>query len=187
MPEILTFSDLSSFSAKALRESTTITKSMDVRDALFTADASSVFVSYSSKDAQYLPGVVMLLKNSGGSPYVDVGDDRLPKQPSADTARLLKDAIVRCRRLVVFVTTHSMESKWVPWELGLADGAKSSSDIALIPAADRSDESQWTEHEYFGLYQRIVWGHLQGHEKEVWMVFNHVKNSALLLSEWLRG
>ncbi len=187
MPEILTFSELTAFSVKALRESTIIRKSVDDRDGTFAKDVSSVFVSYSSKDSQYLPGVVMLLRIHGGSPYVDVGDDRLPKKPSTQTAALLKDSIVQCRRLVVFVTTHSMESKWVPWELGLADGAKSNSDVALIPAADRADESQWTDQEYFGLYQRIVKGNLDGYEKPLWMVYDHAKNTAWPLSRWLRA
>lgn len=185
MPDILTYDELKQFSESALRESMTIMKSSHVQDSMFSQSRGSVFVSYSSKDSEYLPGVAKLLKNHGGDPYVDVGDERLPKKPSSETARLLKDAIVKCRRLVVFVTTHSMESKWVPWELGLADGAKTHTDVALIPAADRAQETSWTEQEYFGLYQRIVWGRLQGYDKELWMVFDHAYNTAIRLHDWL--
>ena len=185
MPEILTFNDLRRFGQESLQESRSVMKSRKADGVNFSLLQNTVFVSYSSKDTEYVPAVITLLKNHGGNPYVDLGDERLPTTPSSETARLLKEAIVETRRLVVFVTTNSKDSKWVPWELGLADGAKTPNDIALLPAADSANETTWTEQEYLGLYRRIVWGKLDGHSKQLWMVYNHFRNTAVTLREWL--
>ena len=86
----------------------------------------------------------------------------------------------------MLASTNSQESKWVPWELGLADGRKSMSQIALFPAVDNTHETSWTSSEYLGLYDRIVYGPLENFEKDVWMVLNSEKNVATELSIWLK-
>lgn len=87
--------------------------------------------------------------------------------------------------MVVFVTTNSKDSNWVPWELGLGDGSKSNYEIALFPSVEKSNETEWLEQEYLGLYNRIVFGGLEGYDKDVWMVYNYQKKSATELSKWL--
>lgn len=77
-------------------------------------------------------------------------------------------------------------SKWIPWELGLVDGEKGSQPVALFPTAETSYEQSWTETEYLGLYQRIVWGKIKDiTEKDEWIVLNHEKNTAVRLKRWL--
>ena len=74
----------------------------------------------------------------------------------------------------------------MPWELGLSDGIKKVAGTAVLPGVDSATDTKWAEQEYLGLYDRIVWGDLQGREKKVWMVLNQVANTATELSEWLR-
>ena len=75
----------------------------------------------------------------------------------------------------------------MPWELGIADGAKTPSKIALFPASDSSFDQAWASWEYLGLYDRIVWGKLEGFQKEVWMVIDEKRNAGVELSKWLNG
>lgn len=115
-------------------------------------------MSHSSKDAEYLPGVINLLENHGASVYCDLGDNRLPDNPNPETAAILKNQIKVSRKLVVFVTTNSKDSKWVPWELGIGDESLSTNNVALLPAATYNYEQSWAQQEYLGLYRHIVWG-----------------------------
>lgn len=151
------------------------------------SENKNIFLSYSSKDKLYLPGVITLLENHGGAVYVDEGDSRLPQKPSKETAAILKDTIQRLKRFVLFVTTRSKDSTWIPWELGLGDAYKTLLNVALLPTAETSYQQDWAEQEYLGLYRRIVWGRIGDEQEPCWMVYDHIKNSAEKLSSWIRG
>lgn len=181
MPRIITFDEINTYVEKNFSESLVL-----VENSLSTKSYKPyTFVSYSSKDSDKLPYVLKILKDHGSSPYVDKGDDRLPTPPSVETAEILKDTIKKSKRMVVFVTTNSKDSNWIPWELGLGDGGKSNYEIALFPSAESWFETTWLEQEYLGLYQRIVFGKLKGYDKEVWMVYSFQANTAIELSKWL--
>ena len=167
--------------------------SRSVDSARVMAEASSsrvgknVFLAHSSRDAEYLPGVISILESNGGLVYVDKDDKRLPDSPNRETAEILRSTIQSCRRFVVFVTTNSKNSRWVPWELGLADGEKGFGGIALFPASHSERDYEWSEVEYLGLYKRIVRGRIRGSMQEGWIVLDHQANTALTLGDWIRG
>lgn len=147
----------------------------------------NTFLSHSSDDDDLLAGVVVILENHGAVVYTDDGDERLPEHTSPETARILRGAVKDCRRFVLFVTENSKGSRWIPWELGLGDGMKGPSSVALFPSGDNWFETQWAEEEYLGLYQRIIWGTFEGKDTEEWMVLDHHSNTAIALGKWLRG
>lgn len=149
--------------------------------------SKNTFLSHSSKDNELVPGAVLVLENHGGSVYVDLVDERLPRNPSVETAQVLRNTVNEMRRFVLLVSSNSHGSVWIPWELGLADGQKGVPAVALFPVVQYVSETAWTEQEYLGLYSRIVWGNLEGHDKPLWMVYNHHTNTAGTLSKWLRG
>lgn len=180
MPQFLTFSDLK-------RLTPTLAESRELRKVAASKVGKTVFLSHSSKDNAYLPPVIQILESHGGKVYVDNGDSRLPATPSPKTAQILRDTLKQCRRLVLFVTTNSKDSRWMPWELGLGDGCHNPYSVALFPVAAGSYEQQWSEREYLGLYQRIVWGRIGSGTKSHWIVWDHHRNTALSLREWLRG
>lgn len=146
----------------------------------------ATFLSHSSKDNELVAGAIRILQGHGATVYIDKKDPSLPPYTNKETASTLKTRIKQSKKFVLLASENSKESKWVPWELGLADGYKSSSQIALFPAVEKRQQTAWTSWEYLGLYDRIVWGTLQGHQKEVWMVLDETKNTATELSEWLR-
>src|SRR3546814_18088347 len=86
---------------------------------------------------------------------------------------------LQTKRFVLLASKNSKDSRWVPWELGVADGYKGLTKIALFPASDSSHEQAWASWEYLGLYRRIVWGDLQGHQKRVWMVLDEKRNTEI--------
>lgn len=147
----------------------------------------NVFLSHASADDELLSGVIRILENHGAVVYIDDGDDRLPEKTTPETARVLKDSINDCHRFVLFVTPNSKGSRWIPWELGLGDGMKTSFAVALFPSAETWNETEWSEQEYLGLYQRIIWATFKGKEDPEWMVLNHHDNTATPLRKWLEG
>jgi len=182
MPEFLTFSLL-----EQMRGKLTVNEAIIIKTASASIENKNIFLSHSSKDNHHLPVVIKLLENHGGSVYIDDGDSRLPEKPSKTTAAILRDTIQKLSRFVLFVTTNSKNSKWIPWELGLADAYKMYHNVALLPATESKYNQTWAEQEYLGLYRRIVWGDIKGHDKSCWMVYDHIANTAKPLSDWIRG
>lgn len=144
----------------------------------------TVFLSHSHNDEKFLPLIINILENHGATVYVDVKDSDLPETPSVETAKILRSNLNACRKFIVFVTTASKDSKWIPWELGLGDGGKSPRSVAIIPAAQDQGDQAWSEREYLGLYDRIVWGNFADQKPE-WLVYNYHVNSAVKLADWL--
>jgi hypothetical protein len=147
----------------------------------------STFLSHSSADVELLPAVVAILENHDGAVYVDKKDPTLPPFTSRETATALRQRIIQARKFVLFATSQSKDSRWVPWELGIADGAKGGANTAVFPSVDSVADTQWAEREYLGVYERVVWGSLEGFSEPLWMVWNHRKNSAVSLCDWLRS
>jgi hypothetical protein len=162
MPKIISMEEMRSFSEKEWLNESTLIKTAASKDT-----SKNVFLSYSSKDTDILPYPIKVLTDHGGKVYIDKGDDKLPESPSSETAEILKDTIKKLPRMVVFVTDNSKDSNWIPWELGLGDGSKSNYDVAIFPSVEKSYDTKWTEQEFLGLYSRIVYGRLEGYEKDV--------------------
>jgi hypothetical protein len=151
-----------------------------------TESRANTFLSHSHADIESLAGVVSVLSNHGGVVYVDVVDKLMPIVPSEDTALIVREQIRRCPRFVVLVSTSSKNSRWIPWELGLADGTGKDASIALFPLATTGNEQSWSEVEYLSLYRRIVWGNFPNKAAE-WLVYDHHNNSASRLSDWIKN
>lgn len=146
---------------------------------------SSTFLSHSSADDEVMPAVVLILENHGADVYLDKKDATLTGKPVREIATTLRSRITQCKKFMLFASEHIKSSKWVPWELGLADGSKRSPNVAVFPAPEKSYEYQWTEQEYLGVYDRVVWGKLEGHQDPLWMVYNQADNTAVTLRHWL--
>ncbi len=145
----------------------------------------TVFVSYSSKDAGEINGVISFLRDFGADPYIDSGEDSLPKVTSPETADVLRQRIAECPKFVVVVSATSHSSRWIPWELGLAHGGKGVGNVAVLPISDAGKEEPWANQEYLGLYCLIRKGALRGHDEPLWIVHDQAKNTASTLQLWL--
>jgi hypothetical protein len=151
-----------------------------------SSQQATVFLSHSTKDAALLPAVIRILEGHGGSVYVDKIDSSLPSITSRATADILRGRIKAIKKFVLFATKQSADSKWIPWELGLADGYRSPFNTCIFPGAETAYDTSWSEREYLGIYDRVVWGDLEGHKDQLWMVLNQEANVAIPLTNWLK-
>jgi len=144
----------------------------------------ATFLSYLAKEGEYLPTIIGILENHGTSVYLEKQDPTLEPASSTETAGTLRQNITLASRVVLFVTPESIDNYWNPWLLGIADGTKGASKIALFPVANKAFDQKWSEQSYLGMYDRIIWGHIKGKKNE-WLVLNTIENSAIGLRSWL--
>jgi len=135
-----------------------------------------VFLSHSHKDRHLVLRVVSMFEQLGIAVYIDWLDQGLPENTEAQTARILKEKIKARDRFVVLGTPNGLESQWVPWELGYADGVKVNQHIAILPVNARG--SHWVGREYMGVYSSIE---LEGGEPRVVSA-----SSSIPLIQWLK-
>jgi hypothetical protein len=152
-----------------------------------TREGKTVFLSHSSSDNDLVPGAVSILEGNGGKVYVDSKDSALKEMEMLAIANRLRSAVRICRKFVLLVTPRSTDSKWIPWELGLGDGANHDVNVALFPSAESILEQKWSEQEYLGLYQRIIWGDFNNDGKGQWLVLDHRENTGKRLADWLQS
>jgi hypothetical protein len=121
-----------------------------------------VFLSHSHKDSDLVMDVMAFLLSVGMFVYVDWLDSEMPHITSHETASRIKVKIKQCDRLIVLLTENSKDSKWVPWELGYADGVKSIEKIAILPIKRNvaTLDSHFIGLEYMKLYPIISVGTL---------------------------
>ena len=183
MKRIITFEELKKFyNFRKIYESSEhlITSAME------SVKYANVFLSYSSKDKDKLPEILSFLSQYWTEVYIDKYDKELPKITNYKTAKILKERINAIPKFILFVAPNSKDSKWIPWELGLADGIGKYENIAILPASYYQYDSNWTEQEYLGLYQQIIWGKPDNKDIEDWIVFDKFNNQKIYLREWLK-
>ncbi|WP_460629754.1 hypothetical protein [Intrasporangium mesophilum] len=114
-----------------------------------------IFLSHSSRDAELILGVKLLLEEQGQSVYVDwVDDPQLSRaHVTAATAVVLRNRMRSCESLIYATSEAASNSRWMPWELGFFDGYRQSS-IAILPILDTPNEA-FRGLEYLGLYPVI--------------------------------
>lgn len=164
----------------SLSEQTNVRKRSEDR-----SPKGATFLSHSSQDGSLLVGAVRLLEGHGAKVYVDKKDPTLPPYTDKNTAAGLKNRIHQSRKFVLLASKNSKDSRWVPWELGIADEKKGLTRVAILPAVDSVGDTAWTKWEYLGLYDRVIWGDLEGVTDKVWMVISGQSNIAVKLSTWL--
>jgi len=142
----------------------------------------SIFLSHSHKDQELVEGLINYLAVSSQIViYVDWRDSDMPSITNRETAHRIKQKINDLDYFLVLATKNAMASKWVPWEIGIADMIKPNK-IAIIPVADPS--GQYYGNEYLQLYPSIQPGNRLG--ASVLAVFepNQTGNGTVIRS-WL--
>ena len=112
-----------------------------------------IFLSHSHKDRDIIEKAIYYLLSQDSYVYVDWMDDTMPASTTPETAAKIRQKIQGCDQFAVLSTKNSAESKWVPWELGFADGKIGESKIVIYPIAENT--GQWIGAEYLGLYRHI--------------------------------
>jgi hypothetical protein len=111
------------------------------------------FLCHSHKDRELALGLQQWLMEQGMDIYIDWQDASMPESPDATTAARIRTMIRGADVFLFLATSDSMGSRWCPWELGFADGAKRNEQIAVIATRDAS--GKYYGNEYLQLYRRI--------------------------------
>jgi hypothetical protein len=153
------------------------------KSASFTA-RHHIFLSHSHHDAELVERVAELLGEYANSIYVDWKDDSMPKVTSPETARRIKGKIAETNKFILLATNNALSSKWVPWELGVADLSNTMKNVAILPITD--PPHSWNGNEYIGIYSYITKADSQGGAiRDKLAVFDPDDGSAIWLEEWL--
>lgn len=117
-------------------------------------DVYDIFISYSSKDLEYVKKLAQYLIDSDFSVYVDDNDSILDKNNvTEETAKRLAKIMDSCKCLIYVFTKNSVESSWCPWEIGYMS-ASNNFKCAVLPIIDKTE--QYIEHrEYLLIYPKV--------------------------------
>jgi hypothetical protein len=139
--------------ASQLRNSrTNFSNIIEAKEASVVA-AATIFLSHSHKDREKAEGLVYYLASLGIKVYVDWNDSDMPRITNKETAEKIKAEIKTKALFIILATYNALESRWVPWEIGVADQCKGDQKILLIPVADYS--GRFDGNEYLQLYKRV--------------------------------
>lgn len=109
-----------------------------------------LFLSYNHKDITLAKAIYQELQNQGISVYADFIDLSFKPIVDKNTAKILCDKIANCKALAYIHTENAKNSKWCPWEIGLASGLKDFKCV-IIPAIVK-DDNEFDRQEYLTLY-----------------------------------
>lgn len=116
-----------------------------------------IFLSHSFKDAPVILMLALLLEQQGTTVYVDWLDDpNLDRtNVTAENAKIIRERMKTCKSLLYAISSNSVQSSWVQWELGLGDGQKNGK-VAIVPIyQDQEFSPNFFKQEYLGLYPYI--------------------------------
>jgi len=140
--------------------------------------SKTIFLSHSHKDKDLAQGLVNYLASLGIKLYVDWQDSGMPRITDRKTAENIKQRIRDLDFFLILATQNALASRWVPWEIGVADQLKTINNIAVIPVEDPA--GRFDGNEYLQLYNRIQ----IEDGKLVWFEvgYQYIKKN---LNEWL--
>ena len=86
-----------------------------------TVSAKRIFVSHYNEDSELARKIASWIRNFGMTAFLDVDDPDLPPEDGADLAGYIKRVINESHGLVVVTSNKTVNSWWVPYEIGVAD------------------------------------------------------------------
>jgi hypothetical protein len=144
----------------------------------------TIFLSHSHLDIWRVEGLRKLLaKLTPVKLYIDSEDAGMPRITNRESAERIKNSISACEYFLILGTENAMKSRWVPWEIGVADAMKKANKIVMLPLADPA--GGFHGNEYLQLYQTIEQG--DGGELGVFPPVGSVRSirSGPSLRDWL--
>lgn len=156
-----------------------------------SADSSlqyDIFLSHRFLDAELILGLTTEIIKLGHSVFVDwiVDPTRDRTQVTPETAQWLREAMNRSNSLFFAATTNSLESKWMPWELGYCDGKHGK--VAIVPIADSPTNSEsYVGQEYLGLYPYVTKTAIKDDPQTFQLWINRSEQEYVQFTRWLEG
>lgn len=148
-----------------------------------SASTTSIFLSHSHKDKEFVKFAKVFFENLGMNIYVDWADETMPESTNGITAQKIKNQIISVNdKFILLATNEALASRWCNWEVGIADPFKLPNDkIALLPLIENS--GAWNGNEYLQIYPYIKESLTSTGEYYIWYPNGECKN----LKTWLKG
>jgi len=141
----------------------------------------TIFLSHSHEDEELINGFINYLAALGIKIYVDWQDSDMPRATNRQTAEKIKGQIAKDDFFLVLATKNALNSRWVPWEIGVADQIKGPyGKIGIIPVVDET--GQFKGNEYLQLYKRITLDEVFKNRIKLYEAGSHQAKS---FSDWL--
>ena len=147
------FSDTPSARAKSF-----INESRRIQLTAPTTKTYDIFLSHSTTDSEQVLGLKLTLEDLKYSVYIDwIEDPQLDRSNvTKATAHTLRERMKSCKSLFYAFSENTINSKWMPWELGYFDGLKQKAAILPITSNTTNNSDGYTGTEYLGIYYYIV-------------------------------
>ena len=146
-----------------------------------------IFLSHSFTDAELILGLRNEIVGMGFSVYVDwLEDPNLSRKSiTPGTAETLRVRMRQSSTLLFATSEASIESRWMPWELGYFDGHKGR--VAILPITqDSASGDHYTGREYLGLYPYITVDTIKGtFNRTLWV--HRAEREYVTVREWIDG
>jgi hypothetical protein len=92
----------------------------------------TAFLCHSHENGLLAKGLVQLLGETGWEVYIDWQDTSMPTVPSRETALKIQKRIKSADYFLFLATPNPLDSRWGPWEIGYANGAKPIDTILVV-------------------------------------------------------
>lgn len=185
---ILTNEFLSRESVKRDISNASETRILNENYAVFSQkETYDLFISHSFFDKKLILTLIDLFNNADYSVYVDwINDKTLDRNNvSPKTAKVIKNRISDCKGLSYIATGNITNSKWCPWELGLADGMLNGRSC-ILPVMEETVTFKGLE--YLGLYPFIEYEKVRNKNiYEFWVIDQGDSSRYVSLRNWLNG
>lgn len=170
-----------------LKDKKIVTDSMSLLESKYDSKKQTydVFFSYSSMNKNFAIMIVQLLEKCGYSVYIDLYDKRLNRDKvDKNTAKILANAMKKCKGLIYLHSSASKVSKWCPWELGYFSGTNNFM-CANVPMTEMKNE-KYEGQEYLDIYKDIEYSAVKNKSKYDFWVYDKDRYY-VTLREWLDG
>ncbi len=119
----------------------------------FSRSFKTIYLSHGARDRELAQGLVNYLATLGAELYVDWNDSYRQRVTGRESAERVKNAIRENEFFLVLASQNGLNSKWVHWEIGIAEQCKPPSRIAIVPVADPMGE--FPAPDYLQLYRSL--------------------------------
>lgn len=111
-----------------------------------------IFLSYRSDDIDVVLGIYIDLVRLGYDVYLDrIMDPQLDRgKVTKDTADVLRHRLIQSKVLFYACTENAGGSRWMPWELGFADGYRCKA--AIVPV---TESAEFPGTEFLSIYPKV--------------------------------
>ncbi|WP_285413659.1 toll/interleukin-1 receptor domain-containing protein [Variovorax sp. efr-133-TYG-130] len=113
---------------------------------------STAFLCHSHLDKELAKGLQIELAQAGWDVFIDWELGVMIERPTRATVERIQKEIQERDWLIYLATPNSERSRWCPWEIGFADGRKSSDSVVIVATEDSNGTYG---AEYLNLYKQI--------------------------------